>query len=72
LIKVGSEFILLDRVIIEPKDKEILLIILSKDRERNMFVVTERFISKVVEKHGSHPVSTDGERTWYLIKPVVS
>jgi putative transposase len=32
-------------------------------KERNMFVA-ERCLSKVVEKYGSHPVSTDGG-TWY-------
>jgi putative transposase len=48
LIKVGSEFIWL-WVIIEPKDKEILSITISK--ERNLcFVVAERLLSKVVEK----------------------
>ena len=26
--------------------------------------VTERFLSKIVKKHGQHPVSTDGG-TWY-------
>ena len=29
-----------------------------------MFVVAERFILKVVDEHGKHPVSTDGG-TWY-------
>ena len=27
--------------------------------------VAERFISKVVDEHGKHPVSTDGCGTWY-------
>jgi putative transposase len=43
------------------KDKEILSIIISK--ERNMFVA-ERFLSTLVQSHGKHPVSTDGG-TWY-------
>jgi putative transposase len=30
---------------------------------KNMFVA-ERFLSKIVEKYGEHPVSTDGG-TWY-------
>jgi putative transposase len=60
MIKVGSEYVWL-WVIIEPKDKEILSITTSKDR--NM-LVAEKFLSKVVEKYGSHPVSTDGG-TWY-------
>jgi putative transposase len=32
-------------------------------KKRNMFVA-ERFILKVVDEHGEHPVSTDGG-TWY-------
>lgn len=61
LIKVGSEYVWL-WVIIEPKDKQILSITISK--ERNMFVA-ENFLSKVVEKYGSHPVSTSDGGTWY-------
>ena len=56
----SSEYVWL-WVIIEPKDKELLSITISKDR--NM-LVAEKFLSKVVEKYGSHPVSTDGG-TWY-------
>jgi putative transposase len=48
--------------IIKSKDKEILGMSISK--ERNMFVVAERFMSKVVEEDGRHSVSTDGG-TWY-------
>ena len=59
-LKVGSEYIWL-WVAIEPKDKEILRISISK--ERNMFVA-ERFLSKIVEEYGKHPVSTDGG-SWY-------
>jgi putative transposase len=59
-VKVGSELIWL-WVIIEPIDKEILSINISK--ERNMFVA-ERFISNVIKEYGKHPVSTDGG-TWY-------
>ncbi len=33
---------------------------MSISKERNMFVVTERFLSDVVEKYGEHPVSIDG------------
>ena len=61
IIKAGSEYIWL-WVAIESKNKEILGISISK--ERNMFVA-ERFLSKIVEKCGDHPVSTDGG-TWYL------
>ena len=33
-------------------------------KERNMFVVTERFLSRIVNKYDEHSVSTDGG-TWY-------
>ena len=52
IIKAGSEYIWL-WVAIEPKNKEILGISISK--KRNMFVA-ERFLSKIVEKYGDHPV----------------
>ncbi|MEJ7642009.1 MAG: DDE-type integrase/transposase/recombinase [Candidatus Nitrosocosmicus sp.] len=48
-------------VAIEPKNRQILALNMSK--ERNMFVV-ERFLSGLLEEHGEHPVSTDGG-TWY-------
>ncbi len=60
LLKVGSAFVWL-WVAIEPKNKEILALNISK--ERNM-LVAERFISGLVQIHGTHPVSTDGG-TWY-------
>jgi len=60
LIKVGSEYIWL-WVAIEPKNKEILALTISK--ERNMFVA-ERFIAGLVNTHGKYAVSTDGG-TWY-------
>jgi putative transposase len=60
LFKVGSEYVWL-WVAIEPKNKQILALSISK--ERNMFVA-ERFISKLIMIYGSHPVSTDGG-TWY-------
>ena len=60
LFKVGSEYIWL-WVAIEPKNKQILALSISK--ERNMFVA-ERFMSGLVTVHGNHPVSTDGG-TWY-------
>ena len=61
LIKVGSELVWLWVATIEPENKQILALSISK--ERNMFVA-ERFISKLVVTCGSHPVSTDGG-TWY-------
>ena len=60
LIKAGSELVWL-WVAIEPKDRQILALSISK--ERNMFVA-ERFIAGLVKAHGKHPVSTDGG-TWY-------
>jgi len=60
LIKVGSEYIWL-WITIEPENKQILALSISK--ERNMFVA-ERFLSGIVKIHGKHPVSTDGG-TWY-------
>jgi putative transposase len=59
-LKVGSEYIWL-WVAIESKDKEILSISISK--ERNMFVA-ERFLSNLIKDYDKHPVSTDGG-TWY-------
>jgi putative transposase len=60
LIKIGSEYIWL-WVAVEPKNREILALSISK--ERNMFVA-ERFLLTVVKDYGRHPVSTDGG-TWY-------
>ncbi len=60
MIKIGSELAWL-WVAIEPANKEILSISISK--ERNMFVA-ERFLFSLLEKHGECPVSTDGG-TWY-------
>jgi putative transposase len=63
-IKVGAELIWL-WVAIEPtKDKEILSITISK--ERNMFVA-ERFLSHIVKEYDQHPFSTDGG-TWYPLQ----
>ncbi len=30
-----------------------------------MFVVSERFLSSIVDEYGEHSVSTDGGGTWY-------
>ncbi len=59
-IKVGSEYIWL-WIVIEPKNRTILALSISK--ERNMFVA-EKFLSDIVKEYGKHPVSTDGG-TWY-------
>ena len=61
LIKVGSELIWL-WVVIEFESKRIVGITISK--ERNMFVVAERLLSKIVVEYGKYPVSSDGG-TWY-------
>ena len=60
LLKVGFEFIWL-WVAIEPENRQILALSISK--ERNMFVA-ERCLSGLVKVHGKHPISTDGG-TWY-------
>ena len=59
-IKAGSEYIWL-WVAIEQKNKQILALSISK--ERNMFVAG-RFIAGLAKTHGKHAVSTDGG-TWY-------
>ncbi len=56
LVKVCLEYIWL-WIVIEPKNKEILALTISK--ERNM-LIAERFLSGVVKIHGKHPLSTDG------------
>ena len=64
-IKDGSELIWF-WVVIEPNDKEILAVDISK--EQNMFVVAERFLSHVLDKYGKHKVPSDGGGgggTWY-------
>ncbi len=60
MIKIGSEYIWL-WVAIEPKNREILALTISK--ERNMFVA-EHFLSDIIQEYDKHPVSTDGG-TWY-------
>lgn len=61
MLKVGSEYKWLC-VAIEPENRQIIALSISK--ERNMFVVAERFLSNIVPDHGKHPASTDGN-TWY-------
>ncbi len=48
-------------VAIEPKNRQILALNISK--ERNM-LIAEKFLSGLVKVHGKHSVSTDGG-TWY-------
>jgi putative transposase len=60
LVKVGSELIWL-WVAIEPKNKQILSVSISK--ERNTFVA-DRFISDLVTIYEKHYICTDGG-TWY-------
>ena len=60
LVKVGPKYIWL-WVTIEPENKQILALSISK--ERNMFVA-ERFLDSLIKIHGKHCVSTDGG-TWY-------
>ncbi len=55
-IKIGSEYIWL-WVVIEPENKEILRLSISK--ERNMFVA-ESFLSHIVKEYGQHPITNGG------------
>jgi putative transposase len=61
-IKIGKNYFWI-WVTIEPNNKTILGIHISI--ERNMFIV-EQFLQGLVKKYGKHPISTDGEGTWYL------
>ncbi len=56
-IKAGSEFIWV-WVAIEPKNKVILVLSISK--ERNMFVIAERFPYYIVKEYRKYPVPADG------------
>jgi putative transposase len=58
---VGSKYIWL-WIAIEPENRKIVGLRISK--ERNMFVIAERFLSDIVYKHGKYPISTNGG-TWY-------
>jgi len=60
LIKIGSDLVWL-WVAIEPKHRQILHIDISFERT---MLVAERFIAFLINRHGKHPVSTDGG-TWY-------
>ena len=62
ILKVGSEFIWLWWVAIEPENR--LIIAQNITKERNM-LVAEKFMSDLIKAHGNHPVSTDGGSTWY-------
>jgi putative transposase len=61
VIKVGSGYAWIWVVAIEPKNRRILALNISK--ERNM-LIAEKFLSGLVKVHGKHSVSTDGG-TWY-------
>ncbi len=60
LLKIGSEYLWL-WVAVEPKNRQILALSISK--ERNM-LIAERFLPGLARVHGKHPISTDGG-TWY-------
>jgi putative transposase len=57
--------------IIEPDDKEILGIIISKERKNMFVVVAEHFLSDIIDDYGPHPASTDGS-SWNQFKYVNS
>jgi len=48
-------------VAIEPENRNILTLSISKERN---ILIAERFISDLAKVHGKHPVSIDGG-TWY-------
>jgi putative transposase len=60
LIKIGSELVWI-WISIDIKSRKILEFSISK--ERNM-LIAEKFLSKITDEYGKHPVSTDGG-TWY-------
>jgi putative transposase len=62
MLKVESEYIWLWVATIEPPNRQILALSISK--ERSMFLA-ERYLSNLIKVHGKHPVSTDGGGTWY-------
>ncbi len=51
---------------IEPGNKEILVITVSK--ERNMFVAERFLLSDLIKTFEKYPVSTEGRGTWYSIQ----
>ena len=62
LLKIGSKFVWLWWVAIEPKHRQILKADISF--ERTMLFVAEKFISSLINCYGKNLVSTDGG-TWY-------
>jgi transposase-like protein len=61
MLKVGLEYIWL-WIAIEPKNKQILALTISK--ERNMFVA-EHFLAGIVREYGKHVSSF--YRWWYMV-----
>lgn len=57
MLKVGSEYVWPRVADTDSKSKVILKLSISK--ERNMFVVAERFLSSISRDYGKHPVSTE-------------
>ena len=52
-------------VAIELKNRQILALLTKISKERNMLIITERFLSGLIKDYGKHPVSTDGGGTWH-------
>ena len=61
LLKIGSKFVWLWWVAIEPKHRQIIKADISFERT---MLVAERFISSLINRYGKHLVSTDGG-SWY-------
>ena len=64
LINVGSEYVWLWWIAIEPKRKQGNSRSNHIYKERNMLIVEKFFLSGLVKDYGKHPISTDGG-TWY-------
>jgi len=67
-IKVGFQYIWLWAAIIEPKHREILLLI-DVSVERTMLIVAECFISPLIDKYGKHHISTEMEEPGIHFNP---
>ena len=67
-IKVGYQYIQLGVAIIEPKHREILLLI-DLSVERTMLIVAECFIASLIDKYGKHHISTEIEEPGIHLNP---
>jgi hypothetical protein len=61
MLRVGSKFIWLRWIVIEPENKQILALYIIK-REKHVCSIGTLSVTDVVHNYGIHPVSTGG--TW--------